>query len=97
MVKAKAKPRAKKPKQGHLEGMAPPSIKAIDDAADNYFETMQERVKLSGEEHERKDALIDVMKENGLNRYETGDGKIVEVTANSNVKVKQKKAAETEE
>lgn len=79
-------------KQGYLDGMEPKSVRAIDDAADNYFEVMQERVKLSKEEDEKKDALIDAMKEAGVERYETPDGLIVTVTNKSNVKCKRKNA-----
>ena len=93
--KARAK-RKPKPKQGHLDGMEPPRIKPLDDAADNYYEVMMDRVKLSKEEDEMKTALIEKMKEHGLDRYETPDGKIVTVTAKSNVKVKSKKATSEE-
>lgn len=80
--------------QGYLpgEGMEPPRHKRVDDAADNYYDTMMDRVKLSKEEHELKDALIDKMKEHGIDRYEMPDGKIVMVTHKSNVRVKKKKA-----
>ena len=64
-------------------------VKAIDDAADNYFEVMQDRCKLSKEEDEKKTALIEVMTKHGLSRYETSDGLVVTVTAKSNVKVKR--------
>lgn len=86
---------AKKQKQGFLPDMEPPSIKAIDDAADIYYDAMQERVKLSREEDEAKDNLIDKMKEHGLDRYETADGKVVTVTSKSNIKVKRKSNAES--
>ena len=92
--KKKAKePRAKKPKQGFLPDMEPPSIKAIDDAAENYWEVMMERTKLSKEGDEKKTALIEVMRENKLDRYETPEGIVVTLTAKSNVKAKRKKDA----
>lgn len=37
------------------------------------------------------------MKEHGIDRYETQDGKIVTITAKSNVKVKAKKSGDEEE
>mgnify|MGYP001590952941 CR=1 FL=1 len=80
----------KRAKQGFLPDMAPPSIKPIDYAADNYFEVMTERCKLSKEEDEKKTALIEVMKENRLDRYETHDGLVVTVTSKSGVKCKKK-------
>lgn len=83
--------RKKKPKQGFIPGMEPESFRDLDDAADNYYDTMRERVKLSKEEDEAKDNLIDKMKEHALDRYETADGKIVMVLNSSNVKVKPKK------
>lgn len=83
----------KKAKQAHLDGMEPPSIKAIDDAAENYYDTMQDRVKLSREEDEAKTALIEKMKEHGFERYEY-EGKVVMLTSKSNVKVKAKNKAE---
>lgn len=78
-------------KQGHLDGMAPPSIPALDDAADTYYEAMQERCRLSKDEDEAKDNLIDKMKEEGMDRYETPDGLVVTVLNKSNVKCKRKK------
>ena len=79
----------KRPRQGTLKGMEP--IKAVDDAAQNYLDVMLERCKLSKEEHTLKDALIDVMKENGLKRYHMDGYGTVMVTATSNVKIKKDK------
>ena len=81
---------ARRAKQGRLQGMEPPSIKEIDDAADNYFETMSDRCKLSKTEDEQKTALIELMKSNRMSRYETGDGLVVTVTDKSTVKCKRK-------
>jgi len=88
------KTRKRKARQGHLEGLEPPSVRAIDDAAETYYETMQERCKLSKEEDEAKDNLIDKMKENQLDRYETPDGLVITITSKSNVKAKKKKDVE---
>ncbi len=85
------KPRPPKAKQGFIEGMEPPHIKAIDDAAENYYDTMLERKALSETEDEQKDALIDLMKANGMARYELPDGKVVMITEKANVKVKKAK------
>lgn len=84
-------------KQGHLNGMEPPSHRDIDDAADNYFEVMTDRCKLSKEEDEKKTCLIETMRSHGLDRYETPDGLIVTVTAKSNVKAKKKTVSENDE
>ncbi len=88
MAKRKAKP-----KQGYLPEMEPPTFKDIDSAAENYYDTMQERVKLSGEEDEAKTNLIEKMRSHDLERYEY-DGKIVMIVNKSNVKVKKAKKAE---
>jgi len=94
MAKAKKAraPRAKVRKQQFIPGTEPPVVQAIEDAAENYFEVMTERVKLSKEEDEKKTALIEVMKENGVDRYECqATGLVVTVTAKSNVTCKKKK------
>lgn len=100
-AKAPKKPRSKQPKQPYLgEGteadMAPPSVKEIDDAAENYYSTMLERKDLTETEDAQADDLIDLMKEHGMSRYVLPDGKVVEVTAVSNVKVKKPTAAKEE-
>lgn len=76
--------------QGHLDGMEPPRIKAIDQAAKVYHNAKKERMALSEEEDQAKDNLIDKMKEHDLQYYETPDGVIVTLTATSNVKTKVK-------
>ena len=84
--------------QGHLEGMAPSRIKAIDQAAKIYHNAKKERMSLTEEEDQAKDNLIDKMKEHDLQIYQTPDGLIVTLTATSNVKTKQKnKEAENDE
>ena len=81
--------RKAKPKQGHLDGMEPPSVRAVDEAAEIYFDVMQDRCKLSKEEDEAKDNLIDKMNKAGLAMYHTVDGLLVTVTSKSSVKVKR--------
>ena len=44
-TKKPRKARAKS-EQGHLDGMAPPRIRELDDASDNYYDVMMDRVKL---------------------------------------------------
>ena len=90
---AKTKPARKKKekvKQGHLPEMAPPTIKAIDEAAENYYDVMKKRVVLSKDEDEKKTALIEAMVKAQVTRYEYED-KVVTLTAKSNVSVKPKK------
>ena len=88
---------SKKLRQRRLPGTEEPTIKALDDAAENYYEAMTERCKLSKTEDEAKDNLIDKMKEHGVDRYETSDGLIVTITAKSNCKVKRKNANDEED
>ena len=81
-------------RQGHLNGLEPPRIKQLDDAAEVYYDVMQARCKLAKEEDEAKDNLTDKMKEHQVDRYETQDGLVVTVTSKSNVKVKRKENGE---
>lgn len=89
--------RKRKARQGLLNGMEAESIPEVDDAAEIYHEAKLARVKLTEEEHEAKDNLIDKMKENSLSLYETPDGLVVSITATSNVKTKRKSEAKDEE
>jgi hypothetical protein len=94
-VKRKPRPKRQRVKKGFLPGMEPVSNKKIDAAAENYYETMMERTQLSKEEDEKKTALIESMREAGLERYETPDGLVITLTAKSNVKAKKKKDADS--
>lgn len=94
MAKVKTEKRGRRPKQEWIEGTAPPSIPVLDDAAATYYEAMTDRVQASSLENQAKDNLIDKMKENGVDRYESSDGLVVTLTATSNCKVKRKKDAE---
>jgi hypothetical protein len=91
------KTRKKKAKQAHLNGMEPETIKAVDDAAEIYHDVKLERCKLSKEEDQAKDNLIDKMKEHGLSAYTTSDGIVVTLTSTSNVKTKRKSEPDQEE
>ncbi len=86
--------RRAKAKQGWLNGTEPVSIKELDAAAETYFDTMQERITLTREEHEAMDSLVEKMIEHDVERYETPDGLIVTVTKKSKCLVKRKKDAE---
>ncbi len=91
-----AKARTRRPKKTYLPDMEPESIPELDSAADIYYDAMQERVRLSKEEDEAKDNLIDKMKEHGLTLYETREGLIVSILNKSNVRCKRKKEASEE-
>lgn len=77
-----------KAKQAHLSGMEPPSIKAIDKAADAYVEARNARMNAGVREKERKIILADLMKQHGYTEYEY-DGKIIRVLSKENVKVSE--------
>lgn len=82
--------RPKKAKQQWIEGTAPPSIPAIDQAAETYIEVRDERAALSKQEAEAQTALEAVMRDNQLTRYEY-DGKIVIASSTTKIAVKRKK------
>ena len=86
----------RKAKQGRLPSMEPESIQELDDAAEIYFDAMNARCKLSKEEDEAKDTLIDKMKEHKIDLYETPDGLVVSITNKSNVKCKKKSEPDEE-
>jgi hypothetical protein len=88
------KRRGRPARQKRLPGMEEETVAALEDAAHTYYDAMMERVKLSEEEAEAKDNLIERMKEHGRDRYETADGFVVSVLSKSNVKMKKKKDAE---
>lgn len=79
-----------RPKQGHLPGMKPPSIKELDSLADDYTEVRDERMRLTETEIDKRDLLQAMMKKHNLHRYEY-DGKVIEVVADEKVKVSKKK------
>lgn len=91
-----AKKKAEPVEQGFIEGMAPPRIKGVDQAARIYHTAKKERMALSEEEDQAKDNLIDRMKENDLQLYETPEGIIVTLTATSNLKTKMKHKGDEE-
>lgn len=83
-------------KQGHLEGMAPPTIREIEAAADNYREMRDARMAYLEKEVEAKAILNRVMKDHDLNVYEY-DGWLVTRTLTEGVKVGRKRPEGVEE
>lgn len=90
------KPRAK---QGWIEGMAPPSIPEIDEAASRYVGIRDERMRLTEEETTKKDMLLELMKKHKLKVYDFDGFQVFLVPGDVTVKVKRKKqpAAEGQE
>ncbi len=83
-------------KQAHLDGMEPPSINEIDEAAQKYYDLNDKSWKMRGKVDEAREELLEVMKKHKLTVYDF-DNKEVSVTEKEIVKVKKKKAGEEEE
>ncbi len=78
-------------KQGHIEGMEPPVIEEVEEAAEHYYGLNDKSWKLRGKVEEARNDLLEIMKKNELTSYEY-DNKIVSVTEKEIVKVKKRKA-----
>lgn len=78
-------------KQGHLEGLEPPSIDEIDESAQKYYDLNDKSWKMRGKVEEARDELLELMKKHKLTTYEF-DNKEVSITEKEIVKVKKKKA-----
>ena len=83
----------KRPRQGYLPDMEPPSIKAVDRAALAYVEARDERMAKLKAETDAKDNLLALLKEHNLTSYEF-DGYTVTITSTADVKVRRKKEQE---
>src|SRR6266850_2193831 len=95
--KAPRKPRAKRPKQQKLFGDDRKEIiPEIDQTADAYYDAVRDRIPYTKVEAEAKVNLINAMIFGKKKRYETADGKIVDLTDNFNVRVKEAKEAAEE-
>lgn len=86
-----APPRSRRPRQQQIPGTEPPSIKEIDDAAEQYVDRRDMRMSLGKEESEAAEKLQALMKANNLSFYEY-EGNIVTLDSVTKVKVKKKKA-----
>lgn len=82
-----------KRKQRILPGMEPPSIKAIDKAAEAYVDVRDRRMELTKEEVVAQLNLVAVMRENKLDTYEF-DGQTVALVSKVKAKVKTKDGEE---
>lgn len=87
---------AKEAKKAHLDGMEPPSIKEIDEAADSYVSLRDKRMKMLAKEVEAKGELEEIMKKHELKTY-TYEDKTVELVPSEKVKVRKVKDADEEE
>lgn len=87
----KKQTRPPKVKQGFIDPeMEPVTIKELDHAAENYYDTVQDRLPYTAAEAEAKEAVTNLMKKHSLGRYEF-NGFVVTCTDTANVAVKKKK------
>lgn len=77
-------------KQTFIPGTEPESHPDIDRAAELYVDARDERCRLSKEEAEAQDNLLETMLKHGLSTYEF-DGKIVVALSKTKIVVKTKK------
>jgi hypothetical protein len=75
-----------KAKQKHLEGMEPPSIPAIDRAADTFVDARNAFQNAQKKMEERREILDALMHEHQLEKYEY-DGKLVKYEGEPKLKV----------
>lgn len=85
-------PKSKRAKQQYLPGLEPPSIPAIDKAADKFIDVRDDRFGIIKRFADAKLNLVSAMKEHGLTHYEY-DGQVVDLDESASVKVAKKKAA----
>ncbi len=83
----------KRSRRRNLPGMELPSIPEIDEAADDYREKRDARMRMGKEENEAADRLLKLMTEHSLSVYEY-EGYKVELSALTKVKVRRKAEAE---
>jgi hypothetical protein len=77
--------------------MEPPSIPALDNAADDYADKRDARMRLTQEEVEAREEVERLMQEHGLRTYRTRDGLEVELDTLTKAKVKRSKESDAEE
>jgi hypothetical protein len=88
-----AKAKVKAPKQRHFDGLEPPSVPAIDEAAEAFWDAHQ-RLKESREaDAQAGEELVRLMKEHGLPFYECEQFRI-DLDTKSKAKVRKRKAEE---
>ena len=79
--------------QTHIEGMEPVRVPELDEIAAKYVRTHDKRMKLTGDEAELRQTLLDRMRDEGLTHYISGDDprRFVVVVEESEEKVLIKK------
>lgn len=79
-------------RQKPLPTMEPIYHDEIDGPAEEYHETVTERMAMQGREEEMKEGLATLLHKAGLKTYETPGGIIVSLSNEEKIKVKKKKA-----
>lgn len=88
MAGTAAKPR-KRAKQKRLEAVEDERIREVEDAAEEYKEARDARMKMTPEEKAAKTKLTDVMKKHGLSVYKSECGTVtLELTEVAKIKLK---------
>lgn len=89
--------RKKKEVQEEIPGTERKKIQTIEDAADEYYEKVRERLAIQKEESDLKDKLITAMNANHVTQYRLDDGRVAELEHKDVVKVKSAKGEGSEE
>lgn len=84
-------------KQGRLEGMVPPEIKEVSEAAETLREVRTERMDLTQREVKAADDLLAVMKKNKIREYRMENTLFVVEAGKTKVKVKRVSDGEEDE
>lgn len=93
--KPQRKPRAKQPYLPGAEDMAPKTIPALDEAAEDYRNARDARMRMGETEQQCAEDLLKLMQEHKLTEYEY-EGKVVRLVDVLKVKVTKQKAKEAE-
>jgi hypothetical protein len=84
------------PRQKRLPGTEDPEIEELEAAAEQYASIRDQRMALTPQEKQLKDALLGLMKKNGKERYMRDGIEIKVVHESETVKVKLKRPIEEE-
>jgi len=96
VAKTKERKRTRRPRQPKLPGMEAVSIPEIDRAAAAYLDARDNRMRLSKEETEKSDKLLEQMKRHHQTTYQY-DSCVVTVLSSTKVKVKRATDSDEEE
>lgn len=66
--------------ESYLPGLEPPSIPAIDKRAEAHYDLARQIKALRAELNDLKEELIELMQEHDLEKYNTPNGIVVDIT-----------------